>query len=58
MSLGQGMKHFCSLWRSVNSFSYLLDVVCLDRVDTKFNPVDGLSRGRLKGPWCEVIPLA
>ena len=22
-----------------------------DRVDTKSNPVDGLSRGRLQGPW-------
>ena len=22
-----------------------------DRVDTKSNPVDGLSRGRLEGPW-------
>ena len=30
----------------------LLGVYCwYDRVDTKSNPVDGLSRGRLEGPW-------
>ena len=27
-----------------------------DRVDTKSNPVDGLSRGRLAGPW-QIIDL-
>ena len=27
-----------------------------DRVDTKSNPVDGLSRGRLEGPW-ELVQL-
>ena len=27
-----------------------------DRVDTKSNPVDGLSRGRLEGPW-ELVKL-
>ena len=26
-----------------------------DRVDTSSNPVDGLSRGRLEGPWREVL---
>ena len=25
-----------------------------DRVDTKSNPVDGLSRGRMEGPWLTV----
>ena len=25
-----------------------------DRVDTKSNPVDGLSRGRMEGPWLKV----
>ena len=27
-------------------------------VADKFNPVDGLSRGRYDGPWSEVVPLA
>ena len=26
-----------------------------DRVDTKSNPVDGLSRGRMEGPWDNVV---
>ena len=29
-----------------------------DRVDTSSNPVDGLSRGRLAGPWRSVSRLA
>ena len=27
-----------------------------DRVDTKANPIGGVSRGDLSGPWDEVIP--
>ena len=27
-----------------------------DRVDTKSNPVDGLSRGKLEGNW-DIVPL-
>ena len=26
-----------------------------DRVDSKSNPVDGLSRGRMEGPWDHVV---
>ena len=26
-----------------------------DRVDTSSNPVDGLSRGKMEGPWREVL---
>ena len=36
------------------TWSYVAAVGCFpwfDRVDSKSNPVDGLSRGRLEGPW-------
>ena len=26
-----------------------------DRVESKSNPVDGLSRGVMKGPWADVV---
>ena len=28
-----------------------------DRVESSANPVDGLSRGNAKGPWCSVLPV-
>ena len=45
---------------SGHTWSYIqgLDVVAwFDRVDSSSNPVDGLSRGRLSGPW-HVFPLS
>ncbi len=40
-------------WRRITSLSTL---PWFDRVDTKSNPVDGLSRKDLHGPW-ELVPL-
>ena len=40
-------------WHTISS----LDVLpWFDRVDTKSNPVDGLSRNKLDGPW-RLVPL-
>ena len=39
-------------WRKIQK----LDVYAyFDRVESEANPVDGLSRGRMDGPWTQVI---
>ena len=51
---------FCTLWRhhcrchvGRNAKRRILSL--FDRVDTKSNLVDGLSRGRVEGPWSEAV---
>ena len=38
--------------RELNTFMYV------DRVASESNPVDGLSRGRMDGPWKQVLKAA
>ena len=41
------------------SLVHRLEIVpWFDRVESKSNPVDGLSRGVLSGPWASLVPLA
>ena len=68
---GAAREIFCNVedsqglevWRRVHRHIYSRserrqDELCLwfDRVDTKSNPVDGLSRGKLEGDW-DIVPL-